>query len=59
MEYALIAICECRISAENEREAIHSLSRGIEDHVTDSGVLKRLSVRKICGGVDIGGMVEE
>lgn len=59
MEYALIAICECRISAENEREAIHSLSRGIEDHVTSAGVLKRLSIRKICGGVDIGGMVEE
>ena len=59
MEYALIAICECRISAESEREAIHALSRGIEDHVISTGALKRLSIRKICGGVDIGGMVEK
>jgi hypothetical protein len=44
MEYALIAVCECRVSAENEREAIHTLSRGIEDHVTSAGVLKRLSI---------------
>ena len=46
MEYSLMAVCECKITAESERDALIALSRGIEDCVVANGEVRRLAVMK-------------
>jgi hypothetical protein len=47
MEYNLMAVCECKITAESEGDALSILSRRIEDCVVENnGELKRLVVLK-------------
>lgn len=57
--FRCLALCECLVYAESERDAVHVLSNEIEDHVITVGDLVRLEVSRLGPGITVTGAKTE